>query len=152
MSRKLVRIGVSCGVLLASAAIAMGAGPQEKKDSDKKKDQKLVVTGTPVVEPSELPLDSTTEGSVSVGGQTIAYRAVAGTLTVGSTDSQDAMLGLDGKMLPDTGEKTPDPDKPDEAPATSRMFYVAYFKKDAPAGRVRRRCGCIWGRSGRSAW
>jgi len=106
MSRKLVRIGVSCGVLLASAAIAMGAGPQEKKDSDKKKDQKLVVTGTPVVEPSELPLDSTTEGSVSVGGQTIAYRAVAGTLTVGSTDSQDAMLGLDGKMLPDTGEKT----------------------------------------------
>jgi carboxypeptidase C (cathepsin A) len=134
MSRKLVRIGVSCGVLVASAAFAMAVGPQEKKDTDKK-NQKLVVTGTPVVEPQEPPADSTTEGSVSVGKQTIAYRAVAGTLTVGSTDSQDAMLGLDGKMLPDTGEKIPDPDKPDEAPATSRMFYVAYFKKDAPAGR-----------------
>ncbi|MBB5344737.1 S10 family peptidase [Tunturibacter empetritectus] len=134
MSRNLVRISVSCGVLLASA-MAMGAGPQEKKDSEKKKDQKLVVTGTPVVEPAEPPMDSSTDGSVTVGGQTIAYRAVAGTLTVGSTDSQDAMLGLDGKLLPDTGEKTPDPDKPEEAPATARMFYVAYFKKDAPVGR-----------------
>ena len=133
MSRNLVRISVSCGVLLASA-MAMGAGPQEKKDSEKK-NQKLVVTGTPVVEPSEPPADSTTDGSVTVGGQTIAYRAVAGTLTVGSSDAQDAMLGLDGKLLPDTGEKTPDPDKPEEAPATAQMFYVAYLKKDAPVGR-----------------
>jgi carboxypeptidase C (cathepsin A) len=135
MSKNLIRIGVSCGVLLASAAFAMGAGPQEKKDTDNKKEQKLVVTGTPVVEYAEPPADSTTEGSVTVGGQAIAYRAVAGTLTVGSTDSQDAMLGLDGKMLPDTGEKVPDPDKPEDAPATSRMFYAAYFKKGAPAGR-----------------
>ncbi|MBB5318577.1 S10 family peptidase [Tunturibacter empetritectus] len=134
MSRNLVRTSVSCGVLLASA-MAMGAGPQEKKDSEKKSDKKLVVTGTPVVEPAEPPSDSTTDGSVTVGGQAIAYRAVAGTLTVGSSDAQDAMLGLDGKLLPDTGEKTPDPDKPEEAPATARMFYVAYFKKDAPVGR-----------------
>jgi carboxypeptidase C (cathepsin A) len=135
MSRNLVWKSVSCGVLLAFAAFAIAAGAQEKKESDKKKDQKLVVTGTPVVEPSEPPADSTTEGSVTVGGEKVAYRAVAGTLTVGSSDSQDAMLGMDGKMLPDTGEKAPDPEKPDEAPATARMFYVAYFKKDAPAGR-----------------
>jgi carboxypeptidase C (cathepsin A) len=122
-------------VLLVFAAFAMGAGAQEKKDSDKKKDQKLVVTGTPVVEAAEPPADSTTEGSVTVGGEKIAYRAVAGTLTVGSSDSQDAMLGMDGKMLPDTGEKAPDPEKPEEATATARMFYVAYFKKDAPVGR-----------------
>ena len=57
---------------------------------------------------AELPADSTTEGSVTVGGQAIAYKAVAGTLTVGSTDGQDAMLGLDGKMLPGTGVKAPD--------------------------------------------
>ncbi|MBB5331601.1 S10 family peptidase [Tunturiibacter gelidoferens] len=134
MSRNLLLKGASCGVLMA-VAFAMGAGAQEKKDSDKKKDQKLVVTGTPVVESAEPPADSTTEGSVTVGGEKIAYRAVAGTLTVGSTDSQDAMLGLDGKMLPDTGVKAPDPEKPEEATATARMFYVAYFKKDAPAGR-----------------
>jgi carboxypeptidase C (cathepsin A) len=134
MSRNLLLKGASCGVLMA-VSFAMGAGAQEKKDSDKKKDQKLVVTGTPVVESAEPPADSTTEGSVTVGGEKIAYRAVAGTLTVGSTDSQDAMLGLDGKMLPDTGVKAPDPEKPEEATATARMFYVAYFKKDAPAGR-----------------
>lgn len=77
--------------------------------------------------------DSVTEASVTVRGQAIAYRAVAGTLTVGSTDAQDANLGLDGKLLPDSGEKPPDPAKPDEAPATARMFYVAYFKKEAAA-------------------
>src|SRR5260370_7268409 len=54
---------------------------------------------------------------------------------VGSTDAQDAMLGQDGKMLRGTGEKAPDPDKPEEATATARMFYVAYFKKNA--GTVR---------------
>ena len=54
---------------------------------------------------------------------------------MGSTDEQDAMLGLDGKMLPETGEKPPDPDKPEEAPATARMFYVAYFKKNPGAVR-----------------
>jgi carboxypeptidase C (cathepsin A) len=134
MLRNLLLKSASCGVLLA-VAFTMGAGAQEKKESDKKKDQKLVVTGTPVVEAAEPAADSTTEGSVTVGGEKIAYRAVAGTLTVGSTDSQDAMLGMDGKMLPDAGEKAPDPEKPEEATATARMFYVAYFKKDAPAGR-----------------
>jgi carboxypeptidase C (cathepsin A) len=84
---------------------------------------------TPAPPPAPVQPDSSTEGTVTVGGQAIAYRAVAGTLTVGATDQQDAMLGLDGKLLPDTGEKPPDPTKPEEAPATARMFYVAYFKK-----------------------
>ena len=75
--------------------------------------------------------DSITEGSVTVGGQPIAYRAIAGTLTVGGTDPQDATLGFDGKPLPDSGVKPPE--KPEDAPPTARMFYVAYFKKDAPA-------------------
>jgi carboxypeptidase C (cathepsin A) len=119
-------------VLMASAALAVA---QDKKDSDKKKDEKVVVKGTPTASEAELPGDSTTESSVTVGGQAIAYKAVAGTLTVGSTDAQDAMLGLDGKYLPGTGEKAPDPEKPEEAPATARMFYVAYFKKDAGPNR-----------------
>src|SRR5258708_10705090 len=33
-------------------------------------------------------------------------------------------------MLAGAGEKAPDPEKPDEAAATARMFYVAYFKKN----------------------
>ena len=80
--------------------------------------------------PSMAPPDSITEGVVKVGGQEIAYRAVAGTITVGGTDPQDATLGMDGKPLPESGVKVPDDDT---APPTARMFYAAYFKKDAVA-------------------
>ena len=79
------------------------------------------------------PVDSVTEGTVKVGGETIAYRAVAGTITVGGTDAQDATLGFDGKPLPDSGVKLPE--KAEDAPPTARMFYAAYFKKDAAAER-----------------
>jgi carboxypeptidase C (cathepsin A) len=73
--------------------------------------------------------DSTTEGTVTVNGQAIAYRAVAGTLTVGATNAQDALLGLDGKLLADSGEKPAE--KPEDAAPTARIFYTAYFKKGA---------------------
>lgn len=81
----------------------------------------------------ENPPDSTTEGSVTVGGQTISYHAVAGTLTVGSSDAQDEMIGLDGKYLPDSGIDLPG--KPEDQPATARMYYVAYFENNAPKNR-----------------
>ncbi len=74
------------------------------------------------------PPDSTTEGSVTLGGQAVAYKAVAGTITVGATDEQDATLAPDGSLLPDSGVK-PATD-PAQAPPTARMFYVAYFKND----------------------
>jgi carboxypeptidase C (cathepsin A) len=120
-----VLVGLFAGVLLASSVSAVRAEDKDKKDSDKKQDEAVAAAA----------VDSTTEGSVTVGGQVIAYKAVAGTLTVGSSDGQDVMLGLDGKYLPDTGEKAPDKDKPEEAPATARIFYVAYFKKDAGKDR-----------------
>jgi carboxypeptidase C (cathepsin A) len=109
------------------------AGSMGSAQAPLKSNEKIVVTGTPVT-PTPVPTaDSTTDGTVSVGGQTIAYRAVAGTLTVGSNDVQDATLDFEGKLLPDAGVKPLDKDKPEEAPATARMFYVAYFKKDAAA-------------------
>jgi len=72
--------------------------------------------------------DSITEGTVTVSGQAVAYRAVAGTITVGATDAQDATLAPDGSILPDSGVKVPADAA--EAPPTARIFYVAYFKKD----------------------
>jgi carboxypeptidase C (cathepsin A) len=48
---------------------------------------------------------------------------------VGATDPQDATLGFDGRPLPDSGVSAAS--GPD-APPTARMFYAAYFKKDAP--------------------
>jgi carboxypeptidase C (cathepsin A) len=117
-------------VVVGCFGLVLSAQDQEK---DKKPDAKVVVTGTTVTPPAPAHPDATTEGSVTVGGQAIDYRAVAGTLTVGATDAQDATFGLDGQMLADSGDKIPDPTKPDEAPPTARMFYTAYFKKGAPA-------------------
>ncbi len=75
------------GFAFAVTLAAISAqGAQDKKDDDKKKDEKVVVKGSAVAAEAELPGDSNTEGSVTVGGQAIAYKAVAGTLTVGSTD------------------------------------------------------------------
>ena len=82
--------------------------------------------------PVALPADSVTEGSVTVGGKAIAYKAVAGMLTVGSSDPQDATIGLDGKPLPDAGVDLPA--KPEDQPATARMFYTAYFENGANIG------------------
>ena len=116
--------------ILTAALLCTGVLSLDVKAQDKKPEQKSEAPGTA----TDLQPDSTTEGTVTVNGQVIAYKAVAGTLTVGATNAQDAMLGLDGKLLPDSGEKAPD--KPEDAPATARMFYVAYFKK-ASAGEKR---------------
>lgn len=109
--------------LCSLALVAVGAQePQSPKGTDAPAKNP---TG-PAQIPAQ-PKDSETEGTVRAGGQTIAYRAVAGTITVAGTDPQDATLGFDGKPLPDSGIKPTD-----EAPPTARMFYAAYFKKDAP--------------------
>ena len=79
------------------------------------------------------PTEVTTDGAVGVGGQHIAYTAIAGTLTVGSTDEQDAQLGLDGKPQPGSQLALDAPKEPKDATPVARVFYVAYFKKDAKA-------------------
>jgi carboxypeptidase C (cathepsin A) len=120
---KRIRIALSF-FLLAGCIATHDAVAQDKADAKKDADTKAFLS-TPAP-------DSITEGSVTVGGQAIAYRAVAGTLTVGSSDPQDAMLDDDGKYLPDSAIDLPA--KPEDQPATARMFYAAYFKKDAAPG------------------
>jgi carboxypeptidase C (cathepsin A) len=77
------------------------------------------------------PAEVTTPGEVNVGGQRIAYTAITGTLTVGATDVEDAQLGLDGKPQPGSDLALSAPKEPKDAAPVARMFYVAYFKKDA---------------------
>jgi carboxypeptidase C (cathepsin A) len=120
--------------LIMAAAVSCFSVALFAQNQDKdKQEPKVAVTVVPAPTAVVAQRDSITEGTVTVGGQTIEYRAVAGTLTVGATDAQDAMLGLDGQLLPDTGEKMPDPAKPEDAPPTARMFYAAYFKNGAPS-------------------
>jgi carboxypeptidase C (cathepsin A) len=71
------------------------------------------------------PEESVSSGSVTVEGHSISYTAVAGTLVVHPKGWDDV--------------KPPEGDKKDEAKsenptAEASMFYVAYFKKDAPPG------------------
>ena len=81
---------------LASAAVAQT--PQKSTAAD----QKVVVQGKPETPPAPAaPPDSTTDGTVTVGGQHIAYKAIAGTVTVGYNDNFDSKLGMDGKLLAD---------------------------------------------------
>lgn len=127
-----LRLGVAvCGVLGFAAASARAQEPEKKTTTT------MTSTETEAQRsqaPGSGPADSTTEGMVHVSGQAIAYRAVAGTITVGATDTEDARLTYDGKLLPDQGVELPA--KPEDRPAIARIFYAAYFKKATP-GEVR---------------
>jgi carboxypeptidase C (cathepsin A) len=102
----------------------------DKKDD--KKDDKQAEKAATATEKA-LYADSTTQGTVDVAGQHIAYTAVVGVLTVASTDIDDSQLGLDGKPLPASQLALDEPKEPKDANPTARMSYVAYFKKDAKA-------------------
>lgn len=109
------------GVLTATLALSPALSHAA---DDKTADKPATEKPTPVA-----PQDVTTEGAVDAGGQHILYKAIAGTITVGATDEQDAQLGPDGKALPDTDAAQVK--EPKDAAPVARMFYVAYLKKDA---------------------
>jgi len=116
---------------MATSSLVLSASAVAQAPAQKTTTTTTVAT-EPAAKPTALPADSTTEGSVTVGGKAISYKAVAGMLTVGSSDQQDATIGLDGKLLPDAAVDLPP--KPEDQPATARIFYTAYFAKGADAG------------------
>jgi carboxypeptidase C (cathepsin A) len=81
------------------------------------------------------PDSSTSEGSVTVEGQSIDYHAVAGTLVVHAKGYDDSLEKPDSAASdkPDANAKDK-PDADDSNPnAEASMFYVAYFKNGVPA-------------------
>ncbi len=102
---------------------------QEKQPHDKSAAAPAETTAKPAEQPG--PADSTTQGSMTAGGQHIDYTAVAGIITVGATDTEDAQLGPDGKPLPGSQLALSAPKEPADAPPLAHMFYVAYFKSGA---------------------
>ena len=115
-------------VLLAAASLLFVGSALAQDDKAAAKPAAAEKTAEPAP-----PADSTTQGAVDVGGQRIAYTAIAGTITVGSTDGQDAQLGPDGKPQPGSQLALAAPKEPADAPPVARMFYVAYFKTGAKA-------------------
>jgi carboxypeptidase C (cathepsin A) len=102
----------------------------DKAAQTDKNAQKPAATDEKAKEPA-APADSTTQGAIDAGGQHIAYTAIAGTITVGATDADDEQLGADGKPQPGSQLAINAPKEEKDAPPIARMFYVAYFKKDA---------------------
>jgi len=117
-----------CLTIPALAAFLLASSPLASAQPDATAKPAAATTDKP-----SAPADSTTQGSVDVNGQHIVYTAVAGTITVGATDTQDAQLGMDGKPEPGTELAISEPKDPKDAAPVARMFYVAYFKKDAKA-------------------
>ena len=117
--------------VLGVAAICFAGCMANGQDKPATKPLATASTSDQPTLPIQAPT-STTQGTVEVEGQRIAYTAVAGTLTVGATEEQDAMLDPDGRPLPGTATLPKDPAK---APPTAQMFYVAYFKQGADAGQ-----------------
>jgi carboxypeptidase C (cathepsin A) len=123
-ARILATAALTASLAALPACLAADDKPDAKTSADKSADKTAE---------KPAPAEVTTQGDVVVGGQHIAYTAIAGTLTVGATDAQDAQLGLDGKPQADSQLSLDAPKEAKDAPPTARMFYVAYFKKDSKA-------------------
>ncbi len=117
------KFGACLGVALALASPALltaAPGPQDKKadgDSEKSDAGKF--------EPFKLESVSS-NGTVTIGGQSVAYQAVAGTLIVHPKDWDDVPRDPKAEHAnPTPGEDGADARNPT---AEASMFYVAYFK------------------------
>jgi len=121
--------------LLAAACLSLPALVHAEDKSTTTKTTTETTSTDKSEKPAEKapPTEVTTEGSVTVSGQHIAYTAIAGTLTVGATDIDDAQLGSDGKPIPGSQLALNEPKEPKDANPVARMSYFAYFKKDAKA-------------------
>ncbi len=95
--------------LLLAAPIALA---EDAPHGDKDKDAHPAKAGF------FKPEESSTDGSVTVGGTRVDYQAVAGTLVVHPKGWDD--------VPPKEGDKADDDHNPD---AEASIFYVAYFKK-----------------------
>jgi len=75
------------------------------------------------------PSETRSTGSVTIGGQPIAFDAIAGTLVIHAKDWEDTdALDVDTASKDDKDKKAPKPE--------ASMFYTAYFKQGVPtAGR-----------------
>ncbi|MCI3134335.1 hypothetical protein [Phenylobacterium aquaticum] len=139
MLRKVLMAGAGLSLV---ASLAFAAEPEGPAPSAKKPEASASAD-TALFSPESVGSD----GSVTVGGQTIDYHAVAGTLIVHPKGWYDA-----AKAKGDGADKS-------NPEAEASMFYVAYFKKarPRPSGRspssimvapAPRPCGCTWAPSG----
>lgn len=101
-----------------SAAPSAASAPDKKPDSDSEK------TEAGKFQPFK-PESVASTGTVIVGGQSIPYQAVAGTLIIHPKDWDDVPRDPKTERGPSPAEEGAEPRNPS---AEASMFYVAYFK------------------------
>src|ERR1700742_908114 len=130
--------------LLVATALAFAAAPLAAQEAPRRPDQ----PGTPVenqrpdatrtASPDRgvifQPESVSSDGFVTVEGQRIDYRAVAGTLVVHPKGWDDAAWRARAANPPGEANKPGALGEEDKNPqAEASMFYVAYFRKGAPS-------------------
>ena len=133
---KRLLLATACLSLLATAAPAQetprtAPAPKDKPPAGSRRQTdkpSAVDTASPDQGVLFHPDSSESSGAVTVEGQPVAYRAVAGTLIVHPKGWDDAAAReqTGDKAAKDLADKS----NPD---AEASIFYVAYFKKGAPA-------------------
>ena len=123
-----MRLALCCSAALIAACLVLPSAGRALDDNKSSKSDAAAAdksTDKAADKSNEKtpPAEVTTEGTIDVGGQHIAYDAIAGTITVGATDTQDAQLGLDGK--PQAGSQLA-LDEPKDA-ERSRLRWRACF-------------------------
>src|SRR5258708_28923590 len=119
-------------LLRAAAATALCAAPAlaaDKTVKPEKSDNPAATTPPPIGAIFE-PESVTSGGQVTVEGQKIDYRAVAGTLVVHPKGWDDA---VDKAVASASGDKAKEEAFGDNPRAEASMFYVAYFKNGVPS-------------------
>jgi carboxypeptidase C (cathepsin A) len=126
-----LRISLALAVLLTSASVLAAPAavrhakthptrpPKPEGQTDKKTDAGQ--SAKPFFHPSEVR----STGSVTIGGQPIAFDAVAGTLVVHAKDWEDTDPAEADADRSDKDKNAPKPE--------ASMFYTAYFKQGVPS-------------------
>jgi carboxypeptidase C (cathepsin A) len=121
---------LAASVSLLAAAAALAAEPASKTPTTSESQKPSATTSaSPDRGVLFAPEAVGSDGSVTVEGQRIDYHAVAGTIVVhprGWDDAATREQAAEGKDEKDLGDEA-------NPKAEAAMFYVAYFKKGAPA-------------------
>ena len=118
------KFGACLSVALALALPAiLVAAPAAPNPPDKKADNDTEKSEGGKFQPFKTE-SSVSNGSVTIGGQSIPYQAIAGTLIVHPKDWDDVPRDPKPERGPGSGEEGADKNPTAEA----SMFYVAYFK------------------------
>ena len=129
-------------IMLLTASLCLAAGPVFARESSRRSSDSAAAesqhpdAARTAADQGVLfePESVSSQGSVTVEGSRVDYRAVAGTIVVHPRGWDDAAWRARGKAGASGSEEKGAPGDDESNPqAEASMFYVAYFKKGVPS-------------------